>query len=139
MAAQPKQKISRVRSRTRRAHNARKLVKLPLCQQCHHPKPGHIVCPECGYYAGKKVLNTKTDQRIAKQLNRTKKDQVIAAKKAKSGPSKPKSTSKKDIGEVSDPRGSQTQRAKNIEIKAEKKAKSTRTTSEVKESKVKNK
>lgn len=127
MAAQPKKKISRVRSKTRRAHNARKLVKLSVCQQCRHPKPGHIACPECGYYAGKKILNTKTDQRIAKQLSQTKKAQS-ATQKAKPAPSKPKATSKKDAG-----------KAKNTEVKAEKKAKSTRTTSEVKESKVKNK
>lgn len=141
MAAQPKKKISRVRSKTRRAHNARKLVKLSVCQQCRHPKPGHIACPECGYYAGKKILNTKTDQRIAKQLSQTKKAQ-LATKKAKPTATKTTSKIKKDSG-PQHARGEQARmtenKAKSTEVKAEKKAKSTRTTAEVKESKVKNK
>ncbi|HCR42313.1 TPA: 50S ribosomal protein L32 [Patescibacteria group bacterium] len=133
MAAQPKKKISRVRGRTRRAHQARKFSKLPTCPQCHQPKPGHIICPECGYYAGKKLLHTKTDQRIGKQLIKARKAQATAAKKAKTGPTKAKS--KKDSGQAR----MTEDKAKMTEIKAEKKAKSTRTTDEVKASKVKNK
>ena len=74
MAAQPKKKISRVRGRTRRAHSAIKIGKFPLCPHCRHPKPGHIVCPECGFYGSKKILTTKTDKRIAKELRQTKAD-----------------------------------------------------------------
>ena len=118
MAAQPKKKISHVRGKTRRAHSGIKLSNLPLCPSCRHPKPGHIACPECGYYGKKKILNTKTDKRIAKQLRETKK-----AEAAKS-----KSASKKDA-----------EKAKMTETKAEKKGKNTRTTDEVKASKVKNK
>lgn len=123
MAAQPKKKISRVRGRTRRAHSARKLSKLPLCPQCHHPKPGHIVCPECGYYAGKKILHTKTDQRIAKQLSKTKKEQTTA-KKPKPAPTK----SPKDTVKVNPKKAKPGATDKN-----------TRTTDEVKATKVKNK
>lgn len=124
MAALPKKKISRVRGRTRRAHMAVKLTKLPLCANCHHPKPGHIACPECGFYGKKKVLTTKTDQRIAKQLSTTKKEQAIKAKK----PAKAKPKSKGDFNKT-----------KTTEIKAEAKGKNTRTTNEIKESQVKNK
>lgn len=142
MAAQPKKKISRVRSRTRRAHSAVKFVKLPLCPSCRHPKPGHIACPECGFYAGKKILHTKTDQRIAKQLSKTKKEQIATAKKTKQAPTKAKSksVSKKDAGPIlrSASYGGLTE-AKMTEIKAEAKGKNTRTTDEVKASKVKNK
>jgi len=120
MAALPKKKISRVRGRTRRAHAAIKLGKLPLCPSCRHPKPGHIACPECGFYGKKKILNTKTDKRIAKQLHETKKAEVAKTKS--------KSASKKDA-----------EKAKMTEIKAEAKGKNTRTTDEIKASKVKNK
>jgi len=126
MAAQPKKKISHVRGATRRAHNAVKLSHFPACPNCRHPKPGHIACPECGFYGGKKILNTKTDKRIAQQLSKTKKEQAVAAKKAKKTPAKPKS--KKEANKVS-----------TVETKAEAKSKNTRTTDEVKASKVKNK
>jgi len=131
MAAQPKKKISRVRGRTRRAHQARKFSKLPTCPQCHQPKPGHIICPECGYYAGKKLLHTKTDQRIGRQLIKTRKAQATAAQKTKSAATTTKKAKSNSASAV--------EKAKATEIKAEKKAKSTRTTDEVKASKVKNK
>jgi len=118
MAAQPKKKISHVRGKTRRAHSAVKLINLPKCPNCRHPKPGHIVCPECGFYGKKKILNTKTDKRIAKQLHDTKKAEAV----------KSKAKSKKDA-----------ETAKKTEVKAEAKSKNTRTTDEVKASKVKNK
>ena len=125
MAALPKKKISRVRGRTRRAHSAVKLVKLPLCPNCRHPKPGHIACPECGFYGKRKILHTKTDQRIAKQLGKTNKEQAAKAKKT---PVKAKPKPKKETGS-----------AKKTEIKAEAKGKNTRTTDEIKNSQVKNK
>ena len=68
MAAQPKKKISRVRGRTRRAHLSVTLPQLVICPNCKHLKPPHIACPECGFYGAKKILITKTDKRIAKQL-----------------------------------------------------------------------
>lgn len=119
MAAQPKKKISHVRGKTRRAHNARKLTKLPLCANCRHPKPGHIACPECGFYGKKKILTTKTDKRIAKQLHATKKADPAKAKLKKATESaKAKATATKATAA---------------------KTKNTRTTDEVKASKVKNK
>ncbi|MEA1909632.1 MAG: 50S ribosomal protein L32 [Patescibacteria group bacterium] len=89
MAAQPKQKISKVRSKTRRAHRAKKLPRLSACPQCKHFKPSHIACPECGYYGGKKILTTGTDKKIAKQLQTTKK-KTTESKKKESTPEKKK-------------------------------------------------
>ncbi len=105
MAALPKKKISRVRGRTRRAHTAIRLGKLPLCPSCRHPKPGHIACPECGYYGKKKILTTKTDKRIAKQLHETKKAEAAKAKAEKKAASKPKSGSKKKLKESKEKKG----------------------------------
>lgn len=68
MAAQPKKKISRVRGRTRRAHQARKLPQVSACANCQAPKPAHIVCPECGFYAGRKTITTAADKRIQAKL-----------------------------------------------------------------------
>lgn len=80
MAAQPKKKISKVRSKTRRAHQAIKLSALTTCPNCKHPKPSHIACPECGFYGAKKILTTKTDKRIAKQLKQDSKKAPEAKK-----------------------------------------------------------
>ena len=72
MAALPKKKISKVRSKTRRAHQSIKLPVLTTCPNCKHLKPPHIACPECGFYGAKKILTTKADKRIAKQLKQEK-------------------------------------------------------------------
>jgi len=145
MAAQPKKKISHVRGKTRRAHIGVKFSKLPLCPSCRHPKPGHIVCPECGYYGKKKILTTKTDKRIAKQLHDTKKAEAAktkaaAVKQAKPTLPKAKPESKKNADSVrrSASYGGLT-KVDMTETKAEAKSKNTRTTDEVKASKVKNK
>jgi hypothetical protein len=53
---------------------------LVLCTNCQQPKPTHIACPHCGFYGNKKILTTKTDKRITARLKR---DQAVAARKAK--------------------------------------------------------
>jgi len=98
MAALPKKKISRVRGRTRRAHSAVKLLGLVLCTNCQQPKPTHIACPHCGFYGNKKVLTTKTDKRIAARLKR---DQAVAARKAKAESKKKKATESKSSAKQS--------------------------------------
>jgi large subunit ribosomal protein L32 len=32
---------------------------LSQCPQCHAPKAPHRVCPACGYYKGKEVVETE--------------------------------------------------------------------------------
>jgi len=64
-----------------------------------------IVCPECGYYGKKKILTTKTDKRIAKQLHDTKKAEAAktkaaAVKQAKPTLPKAKPESKKNADSV---------------------------------------
>src|SRR4030042_2617715 len=93
MAAQPKKKISRVRGRTRRAHLGVKLMSLTICPNCKHRKPPHIACPECGFYGARKILTTKADKRIARQLLAEKRAAATKGQKAKS-PKRPKSLAK---------------------------------------------
>ena len=95
MAAQPKQKISRVRGRTRRAHSAIKMLSLSACKHCGHLKPAHLVCEECGFYGGQKIMTTKTDKRISKKLRSDKRAELIKAQKAATKkPAKPKAPDK---------------------------------------------
>ncbi len=72
MAAQPKKKISKVRGRTRRGHFKTTLPQLSKCPNCGTPKRSHTICPECGWYKGKKIIKTKLDERIASRLKATK-------------------------------------------------------------------
>lgn len=58
--AVPKRKISKARRDKRRAANSK--VSAPTlveCPQCHEPKVPHRVCPECGYYKNKEVIEVE--------------------------------------------------------------------------------
>ncbi len=56
--AVPKKKMSR--SRTRRRKAAWKVGKpaSATCEQCGKPKLAHRACRECGTYAGREVIET---------------------------------------------------------------------------------
>jgi large subunit ribosomal protein L32 len=53
----PKKKTSKAKRDARRSHHALKAPTLVSCPQCKSPKPPHAVCPSCGYYDGRKVLD----------------------------------------------------------------------------------
>lgn len=55
----PKRKTSRTVRDQRRSHDALVAPSLSVCPQCHQPKPPHRVCPSCGYYKGKEVVETE--------------------------------------------------------------------------------
>lgn len=44
----------------RAAHFALKKLNLGSCPKCKEPVPSHRACPNCGTYAGRKVLNLKS-------------------------------------------------------------------------------
>jgi large subunit ribosomal protein L32 len=54
----PKRKTGRAVVRMRRAHHALVNPAQSECPQCHQPKLPHHVCPSCGYYKGKEVVDT---------------------------------------------------------------------------------
>ncbi len=53
----PKKRTSRSSRDARRSHHALTAPNLVACPQCKELKPQHVVCPHCGSYAGKKVLD----------------------------------------------------------------------------------
>lgn len=63
MTAQPKKKTSPVRSKTRRAHYKAKLVAVNIDPKTGKASRPHRLDSESGFYAGKKVMLTKTDKR----------------------------------------------------------------------------
>ena len=57
--ALPKRRHSKARTRTRRSTWKISAVGTNACPQCHEPKVPHRVCANCGYYAGRKVVEAK--------------------------------------------------------------------------------
>ncbi|NVM22052.1 MAG: 50S ribosomal protein L32 [Desulfobacterales bacterium] len=54
--ALPKRKISKSRRGKRRSHQRVTLPSLSVCPQCNEPKLPHHVCPSCGHYKGRTVI-----------------------------------------------------------------------------------
>lgn len=57
--AVPKRKTSRAKRNKRRSHWIVERPSLVECPQCHQLKPPHQVCPECGYYKKRAVLEVE--------------------------------------------------------------------------------
>ncbi len=56
--ANPKRRTSKARRDKRRAHHALKTPGLSRCENCQELKLPHRVCPSCGFYKGKEILET---------------------------------------------------------------------------------
>ena len=56
MGALPKQRISRHRQGNRRRHHFIPPLNLVDCRHCGEPKLPHHVCPHCGMYRGRQVI-----------------------------------------------------------------------------------
>lgn len=54
--AVPQRRISKTVKRKRRTHQKLVAPNLISCSNCGEKIKSHIVCPNCGYYDGKKVL-----------------------------------------------------------------------------------
>jgi len=57
MTPLPKRKISKGRRDRRRAHDALKARNLVSCPNCGDMRLPHHVCPNCGYYKGREVVD----------------------------------------------------------------------------------
>lgn len=54
----PKRQHSKARSRKRRGGHVKiRIASLATCSHCHKPIVPHRVCPFCGYYKGKMVID----------------------------------------------------------------------------------
>ncbi len=60
MGPLPKRKYPKARQGARRSHLALKPSLLDSCPQCHSPKLPHEVCPTCGSYNGRQVVEIKS-------------------------------------------------------------------------------
>lgn len=65
MGALPKQRISRGRQGNRRRYHYLKLPQLMDCPVCGQKKRTHYVCPNCGTYRGRQVLQVNKPRRTS--------------------------------------------------------------------------
>ena len=57
--AVPKKRTSSARRDKRRANHKAGKAPLSRCPRCHSPRLPHRVCPTCGTYAGREVIEHK--------------------------------------------------------------------------------
>ena len=57
----PKRRHSKTRTSKRRANDYLKIKSLSLCPNCGAQKAPHRVCPECGQYRGREVIEVDSD------------------------------------------------------------------------------
>ena len=60
MAPLPKKKYPKARQGKRRSHLAKSPVALVECSRCHSLKLSYTVCPTCGTYDGREVIEIKS-------------------------------------------------------------------------------
>jgi len=65
--ALPKRRHSSARGRKRRTHWKVTSGSLGACPQCKQPKLTHRVCPVCGFYKGKQVIEIKVKEKKKKK------------------------------------------------------------------------
>ncbi len=61
MTPLPKRKISKGRRDRRRAHDALKARTLVSCPNCGEMRLPHHVCPSCGFYKGREVVDVERE------------------------------------------------------------------------------
>ncbi|HHV02829.1 MAG: 50S ribosomal protein L32 [Bacteroidales bacterium] len=57
--AHPKHKVSKQRRDKRRTHYKLETPTLAACSNCGAAVMYHRVCPECGYYRGRQIIEKK--------------------------------------------------------------------------------
>jgi large subunit ribosomal protein L32 len=55
--ALPKRRHSKTRGRKRRTHYGLTKKGTTVCSHCDTVKEPHVVCPNCGHYAGREALS----------------------------------------------------------------------------------
>ncbi|MEL6895746.1 MAG: 50S ribosomal protein L32 [Planctomycetota bacterium] len=60
--AVPKRKHSNSRTGKRRSHDFLTAKQLHLCASCDEMIPTHVICPVCGDYQGRKLVEKNDDE-----------------------------------------------------------------------------
>lgn len=57
--AVPRNRMSNARKNSKRAHHAKEPKQCTACTSCGTPRMSHRVCPSCGYYNQRLLINTE--------------------------------------------------------------------------------
>jgi large subunit ribosomal protein L32 len=63
MGPLPKRKISKGRRDRRRAHDSLKAANLVQCSNCGEMRLPHTVCPSCGFYQGREIIEVEKEKK----------------------------------------------------------------------------
>jgi large subunit ribosomal protein L32 len=63
MPPHPKRKHSKGRRDRRRAHDALTPQNLVACTNCGEKHLAHTVCPNCGHYDGREIIEIKKEEK----------------------------------------------------------------------------
>ncbi|OHA48248.1 MAG: hypothetical protein A2682_00220 [Candidatus Terrybacteria bacterium RIFCSPHIGHO2_01_FULL_58_15] len=87
----PKKRHTSSRRNTRRSHHALTASALVSCSHCRRFIAPHRMCPHCGYYGNRQVIDVlaKLSRRERKQHEREEKQRQAETKLAKQGMEKP--------------------------------------------------
>jgi large subunit ribosomal protein L32 len=72
MPPQPKRKLSKGRRDRRRAHDALEVPNLVACTNCGTMILSHIVCPNCGFYKGREIIEVKSKKKTGCEFHSPK-------------------------------------------------------------------
>ncbi len=63
---------TRAHTKNRRSHHALTAKNFTKCSNCSQPKETHIVCTNCGFYRGRKVIDVvkKVEKKQAKKKSK---------------------------------------------------------------------
>jgi large subunit ribosomal protein L32 len=63
MGPQPKRKVSKGRRDRRRAHDSISSAALVQCSNCGEMRLPHTICPSCGHYQGREVIQIAKEKK----------------------------------------------------------------------------
>ncbi len=63
MGPQPKRKHSKGRRDRRRAHDSLTAINTTTCSNCGMVRLPHTVCPNCGHYKGREIIEIDKDKK----------------------------------------------------------------------------
>lgn len=84
----PKRKLSRSRRDKKHANKFIRPQAFASCSNCSNPVMPHIVCSECGFYKGRKVLATKSERAVKRAEIRATQAQKQASEQGMSAEQK---------------------------------------------------
>ncbi len=82
MGGVPKKRHTQAKRNMRRAHLRLEVPSISRCAKCGQETLSHVVCPHCGYYRGREVINVL--EKLTKKEKKAR-EKEIAQKEKETG------------------------------------------------------